>query len=518
MFWKNLYDSRLKNKDTVISFSENDKTQNVRFDELPADVEFIGITNADGEQIGVVKKALLVQSYLFQQSFGYQDILDTLSEAVIVVNSAGCIVYLNEAYTSILGIEARKVIGRYIQDVEPQSALSGVLKPPHSAVLDKDRLIHSINKHVSINITPIFRSGQFIGAVSIFSDITKINALHEDVERLSGIADEYSSEIKKIDSLKANKIIGKDKVFVDCISKASAIAKTDVSVLITGESGVGKEVIAKFIQESSLRSNKPFIRVNCSAIPENLIESELFGYEGGSFTGARKKGNLGKFELASGGTLFLDEIGEMPYPMQAKLLRVLQNGEIEKIGRSETIPVDVRIIAATNEALEDLVEKKKFRSDLYYRLNVVNLEIPPLRNRGNDVVLLADFFFKKYGEKYNKKFSVDESVYQSFLRYDWPGNVRELANIIERQVVLNNGNIILQFDLGKKINTTYQKSNEDEYIELKTPKGLEESVREYEQRIISEALEYYKGDKEKTIEALGISKRTLYRKMNNCHI
>ena len=188
-------------------------------------------------------------------------------------------------------------------------------------------------------------------------------------------------------------------MYLDCVNKALKVAPTDTMVLLRGENGVGKEVISNIIKEKCARSNKPFVTVNCSAIPNSLIESELFGYEEGAFTGASKGGKMGKFQLADGGTLFLDEIGDMPYEMQAKLLRVLQEGEIERVGRQERIAVDVRVIAATNKNLEKMVSEEKFREDLYYRLNVVSIHIPPLRERGNDVLLLTDYFLKKYCEK-----------------------------------------------------------------------------------------------------------------------
>ena len=301
------------------------------------------------------------------------------------------------------------------------------------------------------------------------------------------------------------------------VDRALTAADTKATILIRGEQGVGKEVIAKLIHEKSSRRNKPYIVINCAAIPESLIESELFGYEEGAFTGAREGGKLGKFELANGGTLFLDEIGDMPLSMQAKLLRVLENSEIEKIGSKKNKPIDVRVIAATNQPLEELIRKKKFRSDLYYRLNVVSITIPPLREREYDAIHLANHFLGEYNKKYGKNISLSREVYQLILEYDWPGNVRELRNFIEQGVILARGDQITLEDLPKNY------SSMDKVLEEKTQEGegnsiglgegpLKDMLAKYEREILKKFLSKY-DDYDKIANLLGISKRSLYRKI-----
>ena len=281
---------------------------------------------------------------------------------------------------------------------------------------------------------------------------------------------------------------------------------------------MGKEIFAKLIHKNSLRKDKPLISVNCAAIPENLIESELFGYEGGAFTGASKSGKIGKFKLADGGTLLLDEIGDMPLILQSKLLRVLQEGEIEPIGGKKPIKVDVRIIAATNQPLEKMIEKRLFRQDLYYRLNAITFFVPALHDRGNDVILLANFFLNKFNEEYTKDLVLSREVYDLFLDYQWPGNVRELINCLKFSVILCSGNMITIEDLPPNIRNYKQMDNPN--MRHKTSlqeipeRNLKERLREYEKRIILDTIEICDGNKQKTTEILGISRRTLYRKLN----
>jgi transcriptional regulator with PAS, ATPase and Fis domain len=290
-------------------------------------------------------------------------------------------------------------------------------------------------------------------------------------------------------------------------------------VLLRGENGTGKEIIANVINRHCVRKDKPFITVNCSAIPESLIESELFGYEEGSFSGASKGGKMGKFQLADGGTLFMDEIGDMPFQMQAKLLRVLQEGEIEKIGRQNNIPIDVRVIAATNKPLEQMVKEGTFREDLYYRLNVISIHIPALRERGNDILLLTDYFLEKYCKKYERNLKVDRAVYQIFLAYDWPGNVRELQNTIESAVVLCDNDLITIDDLTENISTKNIQvigaklfNSKRDVMQFNT---LKEEVENFEKDVILQTINYHDGDKRKAMELLGLSKRTFYRKIAN---
>jgi len=321
--------------------------------------------------------------------------------------------------------------------------------------------------------------------------------------------------------LNKNEIIGKNPDLLTTVYQASIVAKVDVPVMIRGENGVGKEIIAKFIHRCSSRAHKPLITVNCAAIPENLIESELFGYEEGSFTGAKRGGKVGKFEMADGGTLFLDEIGDMPLNMQTKLLRAIQESEIEKVGSSNNVSVDVRIITATNQPLEEMIEKKLFRKDLYYRINTVSLTIPPVRDRKEDIVLLADYFLKKFNKKYNKSVMFSNDVLAFFSSYSWPGNVRELKNCIEYGVIMCQNN---RFD-----KTYLSQHMQDEKIEPQaafieetvppfTERTLKEALDMVEKNVIQDTLAACGNNKAEAMRMLGLSRRTFYRHLQKHNI
>ena len=309
-------------------------------------------------------------------------------------------------------------------------------------------------------------------------------------------------------------IIGKNHVIRQLISKVQQVAPSIARVLITGESGTGKEIFANAIHALSPRANKPMIKVNCGALPDALLESELFGYEKGAFTDA-KTSKPGRFELAHSGTLFLDEIGEMPKHLQVKLLRVLQDGEFERLGGTRTLSVDVRIIAATNKDLMAEVESENFRDDLFYRLNVITLELPPLRSRREDIPLLVDHFLKKIQKKNKKPVrGISRQALEALEAYHWPGNIRELENAIEQAVVLTQSDSIEQTDLPTSIHeggngTTSHGDPKSITVSLGTPMG------EIEQKVITEVLRKTSGDKEMAAKLLGISTRTIYRKFGH---
>lgn len=271
---------------------------------------------------------------------------------------------------------------------------------------------------------------------------------------------------------------------------------------------MGKEEVAKYIHKNSKRCNKHFIKVNCGAIPENLIESELFGYEKGAFTGANKEGKIGLFEVADEGTIFLDEVGELPLDMQVKLLRVLQEKEIERVGGVKPIKIDVRILAATNRNLEEMVSKKLFREDLYYRLNVVPIEIPPLRERKKDIVPLVEHFLSELNKKYNLSKRFTSVAMQSLLQYNWPGNVRELKNIVERVVIMSSNDVILKSDL--PINNTFNLL-EEEIGSIDEEVNLKEIVERFELKFINKAFENYKNVRD-AAKYLGMDPSTFVRK------
>lgn len=332
-----------------------------------------------------------------------------------------------------------------------------------------------------------------------------------------------SEKIKKKEvhyegDFQAEGLIGKTQVMQEVYKQIGKAASSDVTVLILGESGTGKELVAKSIYKNSSRRDKPFVTVNCAAIPEGLLESELFGHEKGAFTDAKER-HIGKFEQAKDGTIFLDEIGDMSLPLQAKILRVLQDRSFERVGGTETIYTNARIIAATNKNLLKLVEERKFREDLYYRLNVFTITLPPLRERKEDIPDLVEYFIFKYSHKYQKFVTgVAPEVMEIFMNYSWPGNVRELENAIAHAIVASHGQIILkeylpQTILGnKKVEVTSNNINGDKVL------PLSEVVAKVEKDMIIKALKQCKGNKTKAAKLLGISRKSLFNKIRDYNI
>lgn len=349
------------------------------------------------------------------------------------------------------------------------------------------------------NAKPIMVEDNVTGFIFTFNKINELIKVVNDIASTNMI-------------ITFDDIIGKSSEIMIVKDYSKRIAKGKSTVLIQGESGTGKELFARAIHFESDRKNRPFVAINCTAIPENLIESELFGYEEGAFTGARKGGKIGKFELANKGTIFLDEIGDMPLNLQAKLLRVLQGNMIERVGGNTSIPVDVRIIAASNKSLEEMVREKEFREDLFYRLNVIPIHLPPLRERLDDIKILAQVFLKKFNQKLNRYIeAIDPSVIELFKSYKWPGNVRELENVIEYGVNMAASSIIQFEDLPRRLkgNDAVQETSREEVI---TP------IRELERVEIEKALRIFGNNSEgieRAAEVLGISRATIYRKLKS---
>jgi transcriptional regulator with PAS, ATPase and Fis domain len=287
-----------------------------------------------------------------------------------------------------------------------------------------------------VSATPVFdEDGNIFRIVTSVRDVSELNMLKQRVEQLEGLNAHFEFQMKQMQVQLSGEMVFKNPEMENLIYQSMKIAEVDSTVLISGESGVGKERIAEIIQCHSTRKTGPFIKVNCTAIPENLIESELFGYEGGSFTGARKEGKPGLFELAHEGTLLLDEIGDIPLHLQVKLLRAIQEREIFRVGGTKPIHIDVRIIAITNKSLEQMVKQGDFREDLYYRLNVIPIHVPSLRDRLEDIPLLVRHFLIHFNQRYNYRKEIEPEVYEVLMQYNWPGNIRELENLIERLVV-----------------------------------------------------------------------------------
>jgi two-component system response regulator FlrC len=312
-----------------------------------------------------------------------------------------------------------------------------------------------------------------------------------------------------------SRILTADQRMLEVIQLARNVAQSKATVLIQGESGTGKELVASLVHENSFRSNKPFIAINCAAIPENLLESELFGYERGAFTGALSS-KAGKFELSMGGTLLLDEISEMDIRLQAKLLRVIQEGEVDKIGGRRPIPVDVRIIATTNRNLTDCIKQGTFREDLYYRLNVVNLTLPALRDRIGDVKVLSTEFVRLYAERNNKNVvGVSPGALALLESHVWPGNIRELENVIERAVITTRGSLVSEVDICIERRNTSGAAVQKIMSDLERSWVPGRTLDDIEKNVILEALQYHRGNRTHTARALGISIRTLRNKLSD---
>lgn len=450
--------------------------------------------------------------------------MDAVTDGVVIVDTDSRIVYLNEAYTHILNVKKEKVLYRRMDEIEPGAVILDTLID-HKPRLHQFVEVRTRGKKILVNITPIFKEGIFCGAISVFKDITEITVVQRELEktqRLSHSIFKALSAEKPLLPREFSHIIGEDPAFLRCLKMAEIVAPTEATVLIEGESGAGKEVFVQAIRSLSGKRSRTFVSMNCSAIPETLIESELFGYTAGSFTGASRSGKAGKFELADGGTIFLDEIGEMPLFMQSKLLRVLQSGEIQKIGSDKVQKVDVRVIAATNRNLKQMVADGKFREDLYFRLNTFKIVIPPLRKRPKDIMLLANHFLDRFSEKYNKHLSFSPGTAAVLQKSPWSGNVRQLESCVEYAVIVAGGNVILPEDLPDEL---LQGQDGDGYpAELpekeqsvpvspqKDVSSLRMDIEQIERERMREALEKAQGNKTRAMELLGISRRTFYKK------
>lgn len=434
-------------------------------------------------------------------------IFDSLYDGILIVDKEGVVRYINPAYTRITKVEEKNIIGRYLSEVRPGSRLTDVVKD-EKMELGAHRKMGDVE--YLVNMVPIYEDGKVIGGISLLNELIDIYKLTEKLNLSKIIIQNLKEHVKTLGNGKYSfdDIITVDEKSIEVKEFAKRIALADSNVLITGESGTGKELYASAIHNFSVRKDFPFIPVNCASFEKNLIESELFGYEEGSFTGAKKNGKTGLFQLAQGGTLFLDEIGELEYGLQGKLLRVLQEKSIRKIGGSKEIPIDVRLICATNKNLEQMIEENTFRRDLYYRIAIMPMSIPPLREKKNDIKAIAEKFLSDLSMKYRKEVRLNGNALKVLKEYDWPGNIRELKNIIEFTFSMAEGNEIKAEHLPINMKNNI---NENENI-----LPLCEIVREAEQNYLKKVIEIY-GDsvegKKKAAKALNISLATLYNKL-----
>ncbi len=441
-------------------------------------------------------------------------IIECSYDGIYITDGEANTIKINNAYERITGLKKAEVMGRNMKDLEKE----GVISQSATLLVLKNRETTTIQQEfktgvkVLVSSNPIFdKSGKIIMVVTNVRDVTQLYELKEQLQKSKEITRKYVSEIEEMRTqlLNTSEIVAEDHKTIEIIQLASRVAKVDTTILMLGETGAGKDQIAKHIHKVSKRSKKQFIKVNCGAVPASLIESEFFGYEKGAFTGANKEGKIGLFEMASGGTIFLDEVGELPMDMQVKLLRVLQEMEVVRIGGTKPIKIDVRVLAATNRDLEDMIKKKQFREDLYYRLNVVPLYIPPLRERKQDIMPLINFFLTQLNKKYsfNKIFAPD--ALNCMYEYNWPGNVRELKNIVERVVIMSEDDKIKRSDLPKNIISSHGM-----VVTLNTFEegiNLKETLDSIEEKLIKKAYDKY-GNVRAAAKSLGIDASTFVRK------
>ncbi len=428
-------------------------------------------------------------------------------ELIVVVNKNGYIENMSQAYGDFLGIQVQNAIGRHVTEVIENTRMDIVVKtgvPETGETQD----IHG-EKMIATRI-PIRKNGMVIGAYGrvLVRNTRELHMLHDKLSSIEMELNMYKRTFEKINTAKytVDDIIGDCSIMQDLKDSVRKVAKTNSNVLIMGESGTGKELFAHSIHAGSMRRKAPFVCVNCGSIPEQLIESELFGYEEGAFTGARKGGKIGLFPAAHGGTIFLDEIGELPLSMQVRLLRVLQDREIQRVGSNVREKVNVRVVAATNRNLYQMVKKGEFRSDLYYRLNVVTLHLPLLRERKEDLPLLIQMILSKISKKESLgAIEISREAMDHLLRYDWPGNVRELENVLERAINFT--------DAGEKIKAKNLPERITGSMVSQTVMPLKELMENTEKDAIKDALLRCRNCKAKAANELGISRTTLYEKM-----
>ena len=386
----------------------------------------------------------------------YKKILDSMQDDVFITDSHYKIIYMNGACRHLYNCDPEKCVGKTIFDMVD----AGYYSPPLAPIIMERKTTITMEQMTCLGIkvlstgTPLFNEKGDIEMILFLSrDISELEALKYDVEETKKLLGHYEEEIRTLhrDELSLFDVITQNKKTLDCFHEAKKIAKTEASVLLTGESGVGKNVFADFIHKVSNRRDKPFVQINCAAIPENLLESELFGYCAGAFSGADRKGKAGLVEIADKGTLFLDEIGELPLILQSKLLQFVQEKTFIPVGGKTTKKVDVRLITATNQSLQKMVEERKFRQDLYYRLNVIEINLPPLRERQEDIPILCDHFLSKINSKYRTYGVLDPNIIPVLQKYAWPGNIRELEHVLERLVLTVDNDIISAKHLPQQI-------------------------------------------------------------------
>lgn len=441
-----------------------------------------------------------------------EDIIKQSYDGILVIDRNADTIFANDAYFRITGLSKTDIIGHNFREFMLHSpykkaACQEALETKKQVTQTHYNLVPG--KVIMVTSKPILdKSGQVRLVVSNCRDMSELVFLREQLERAQEIEEQY---YKKIAGQVSGPIAVNSKMKT-IFAAASKVSSVDVTVLITGESGVGKDVVARHIHNNSPRKSAPFVMVNCGAIPENLMESEFFGYVGGAFTGASKVGKKGLIETADGGTLFLDEIGDLPFGLQVKLLRAIDTSEITRVGATEPTPVNIRLLAATNQDLVQMVRDRRFREDLYYRLNVVNLKIPPLRERIEDIRPLCLYFLHQCNQRYGQNKRISPDVQIILERYNWPGNIRQLKHVIERMVVLSSGEYLELSALPRDIGLTEPLAYKNEAIAVDHLVPIPEAVENLEKQILTYALRLYSSSRQ-IAKVTGIDQTTVLRKI-----
>ncbi|MCG8485067.1 MAG: sigma 54-interacting transcriptional regulator [Clostridia bacterium] len=477
--------------------------------------------NADAVKESI--QSVLDEIKMYQnKSLDFEEIGSHLYDGIYISDGEGKTLYVNKAYTRITGIKAEEVVGRRVDDIAEEGRL--YKNPVTMEVIKLKKRVNSVGislkngKKMLVTGNPIFdENGNVKKVVTNNREMTDLLKIREELEASIEKLKEAKQEKEKTEQevahlrklhMRNSGIIGKSQEINNVVNMIRQVEKVDATVLITGETGVGKEVVANEIYINSNRNGMPFIKVNCASIPLNLLESELFGYEKGAFTGAKESGKAGMFELANKGMILLDEIGEMPMELQSKFLRVIQQREVVRVGGTKAIELDVRILAATNKNLKEQVALKKFREDLYYRLNVIPIHVPPLRSRKEDIEPLIMHFLEKFNKRYSKEVAISSNGTEILKTYPWPGNIRELQNIIERVVVTTENNA---FANEKKLANMLSLDADDIGDITSQNKSYKEMIESVEKRIIEQALKEYSTTR-KAASILKLDQSTIVKK------
>ncbi len=441
-------------------------------------------------------------------------VIDASYDGILVADAQGTVHRVNEAFERIMGIKAEDILERSLEEAAEDILPAALVEAVRSKKKRQSTVLERAGSQLLLTGNPVLDKEGNLGRIVInVRDLTELNELRRQLEHSEELTRRYHSELHELRKqlLDEKGIVVHSAKMKKILDLALRVAQVDSTILLLGESGVGKEIVAKVIHSNSKRKEGPFIKVNCGAIPGNLLESELFGYEPGAFTGASREGKMGMFELAHNGTLFLDEIGDLPLPLQVKLLRAIQDREIYRVGGQQPRRVNVRILAATNRNLEEMVENGDFREDLYFRLNVIPICIPPLRERKDEIIPLVKRFKNQFCQAYGLEKQLSPEVMDCFLNYDWPGNIRELENIIERLVVTSRSPVISPADLPEHLQV--KSAGGTSRVSVSGIMPLKEAVLEVEKQLLDKALQEY-GSTYKVAAILEVNQSTIVRKLN----